>query len=187
MRQGDGQLAWWSPDPRGVLRLSDLHVSRSLRQSCAHYEITVDRAFPEVIAGCADRDEGEYRWITDEVQAAYHELHELGWVHSVEAWSRTPDGELILAGGLYGVAIGGVFAGESMFHRLRDASKAAFVALVALLQAGEKAEARIIDAQWLTPHLASLGAVAIPATTYEESLRSALKLQLPPALLRSRA
>jgi leucyl/phenylalanyl-tRNA--protein transferase len=180
MRQGDGQLAWWSPDPRGVMRPQDLHVSRSLRQSCAHFDIRVNTAFAEVIGACAKREEGEYHWITDEVTAAYGQLHELGWVHSVEAWTRGDEPRL--AGGLYGVAIGGVFAGESMFHRERDASKAAFVALIALLGAGSSPESRLIDAQWLTPHLASLGAVAVPANEYEASLAEALALDLPPAL-----
>jgi leucyl/phenylalanyl-tRNA--protein transferase len=186
MRQGDGQLAWWSPDPRGVLRLADLRVSRSLRQSCSHYDITVDTAFDEVIAGCAERQEGEYHWITEEVRAAYRELHRLGWVHSVEAWTReTSDHPAQLAGGLYGVAIGGAFAGESMFHRARDASKAAFVALVGLLAQGENPADRLVDAQWLTPHLASLGAVDVPASDYATSLEHALTLELPPAFGRA--
>ena len=126
---------------------------------CAHFEIRVDTAFDEVVAGCADpaRDPG---WITGDIAAAYGELHRLGWAHSVETWR---DGELV--GGLYGVAIGGLFAGESMFHRVRDASKVALVGLVELLR-DEHADDRLLDVQWVTPHLASLGVVRCRATTY---------------------
>src|SRR4051794_21620334 len=122
---GNGATAWWSPDPRGVLPLDGLRVTRSLRQSCRRFEVRVDTAFAEVMEGCRDptRDGG---WISNDIIRAYRRLHELGWAHSVEAW--TPEGQL--AGGLYGVGIGGFFAGESMFHRERDASKVALVALV---------------------------------------------------------
>ncbi len=121
-------MLWWSPMERGVLPLDGLRVSRSLRQAVRRMEIRVDTAFPEVIEACADpaRDSG---WIDEQVLDAYTKLHRLGWAHSVEAWQ---DGELV--GGLYGVAIGGLFAGESMFHRVRDASKVALVGLVELLR-----------------------------------------------------
>ena len=126
----DGQLAWWSPDPRGILPLDGLRVSRSLRRSCRRYRCTVDTAFDRVIEACADPSR-PHGWISPAIRQAYVRLHELGWVHSVEAW----DGEE-LVGGLYGVGIGGLFAGESMFHRAPDASKVACVHLVDLLRSG---------------------------------------------------
>lgn len=167
-------MLWWSPVRRGVLPLDRLHVSRSLRQATKHFEIRVDTAFDEVVAECADpeRDGG---WIDDDVMAAYSCLHELGWAHSVETWR---DGRLV--GGLYGVAIGGLFAGESMFHRERDASKVALVALVDLLR-DEHADARLLDVQWQTPHLASLGVEEIDRADYLNLLEDALHLPLPPA------
>lgn len=159
-----GPIAWWSPDPRGVIPLEGLHVSRSLRGSRNRFEIRVDTAFADVIRGCADpsRPSG---WIEDDFIDAYTRLHELGWVHSVEAWTR--DAEPVLAGGVYGVAIGGLFAGESMFHRERDAGKVAIVGLVERLRAGG---GTLFDVQWLTPHLATLGAVEIRRTRYLELL-----------------
>jgi leucyl/phenylalanyl-tRNA---protein transferase len=165
-------LAWWSPEPRGVLPLDGLRVTRSLRQSCKRFEIRVDTAFESVIDQCADPSRNG-RWINDEIRAAYLRLHESGWVHSVEAWS-SETGEL--AGGLYGVAIGGLFAGESMFHRERDASKAALVGLVELLRAGG---ASLLDVQWRTDHLASLGAIEISRAAYLERLDDALDRPLP--------
>jgi leucyl/phenylalanyl-tRNA--protein transferase len=153
-----GAVGWWSPDPRGVLPLPDLRVSRSLRAACRRFEIRVDTAYDEVVRGCADpkRPGG---WIRKDVVAAYRRLHDLGWVHSVEAWSVGPDGRDRLAGGLYGVAVGGLFAGESMFHRERDASKVALVGLVELLRA--EGGDRLLDVQWATDHLLSLGAVRL--------------------------
>jgi leucyl/phenylalanyl-tRNA--protein transferase len=173
----DPQMGWWSPVDRGVLPLDGLRVSRSLRQSRKHFEVRVDSAFAEVVAGCADprRASG---WIDDDLADAYLRLHELGWAHSVEAWR---DGEL--AGGLYGVAIGGLFAGESMFTRVRDASKVALVALVELL-GDEHAGRRVLDTQWQTPHLASLGVVEIPRREYLARLEVALELPLPAGLSR---
>lgn len=164
-------LGWWSPARRGVLPLEDLRVSRSLAKSCGLFDVRVDTAFDEVIDGCADtrREKG---WISDEIKNAYKQLHRLGWVHSVEAWSAT-DG---LAGGLYGVAIGGLFAGESMFHHVRDASKVALVGLVNLLR---ESGSILLDVQWLTPHLASLGAMEINRADYQEQLAGALRLPLP--------
>jgi leucyl/phenylalanyl-tRNA--protein transferase len=159
MRQGDGQLAWWSPDPRGVLQPGHLRVSHSLRKTRRNFEIRVDTAFDRVVAACAERPQGEYHWITDEIRETYSELHRLGWVHSVEAWAS---GELV--GGLYGVSVGALFCGESMFQRRTDASKSALVALVGLLDA--TGQDWLIDVQWLTPHLASLGAVEVPRAEF---------------------
>ena len=165
-------MHWFSPAWRGIVPLDGLAVSRSLRRSCRDFEIRVDTAFDEVVARCGDpaRDAG---WITRDVAAAYGELHRLGWAHSVEAWR---DGEL--AGGLYGVGIGGLFAGESMFHRVRDASKVALVALVSLMTA-DGVDGRLLDVQWVTPHLATLGAVAVPRPAYLGMLERALPLPEP--------
>lgn len=168
-------LAWWSPDPRGILPLERLRVTRSLRRSCAEYEIRVDTVFDEVVASCAD-PKRPHGWITDEIRQAYRRLHQLGWAHSVEAWS-VDDGTL--AGGLYGVSIGGLFAGESMFHRRRDASKAALVGLVDIL--GADGIERLLDVQWTTEHLCSLGAVDVPRNDYIGRLSVALRLPMPPA------
>jgi leucyl/phenylalanyl-tRNA---protein transferase len=152
-------MAWWSPVSRGVLRLDHLVVSRSLRRSRRRFEIRIDTSFTEVVDACADpRRPGA--WIDARIKAAYRRLHDLGWAHSVEAWQ---DGEL--AGGLYGVAIGGLFAGESMFHFVTDASKVALVGLVEGLS-DEHADDRLIDVQWVTPHLASLGVEAMPRANY---------------------
>ena len=169
-------LAWWSPDPRGVLPIDGLRVSRSLRQACRRFDITVDTSFQEVVAACADpaRAGG---WITDDMREAYAGLHRLGWAHSVEA--RSLDGELV--GGLYGVAIGGLFAGESMFHHARDASKVALVALVELLRGGGGV---LLDVQWATPHLRSLGVVEMGRDRYLELLTGALTRPLPPVFCR---
>lgn len=160
-----GVMAWWSPDPRGIIPLDGLRVSRSLRKSCARMEIRIDTAFDEVLAACADRRRPG-AWIDRSVKAAYRELHHLGWVHSVEAWQ---DGQLV--GGLYGVAVGGLFAGESMFHRVTDASKVALVGLVDRLRAGG---AVLLDVQWATDHLRSVGAVEVPRARYHELLAAAL-------------
>jgi len=167
-------MHWFSPVQRGIVPLDGLVVSRSLRRSVRDFEVRVDTAFDQVVAGCADpsRDSG---WITRDVAAAYGELHRLGWAHSVETWQ---DGELV--GGLYGVAIGGLFAGESMFHRVRDASKVALVGLVELLR-DEHADDRLLDVQWVTPHLAGLGAVSVPRTTYLALLERAVGLPAPRA------
>jgi leucyl/phenylalanyl-tRNA--protein transferase len=169
--RGGHRLAWWSPDPRGVLPLDGLRVSRSLRQSCARFETRVDTAFEAVIERCADpgRDGG---WINRDIVSAYTRLHRLGWAHSVETWSGDQ-----LVGGLYGVAIGGLFAGESMFHDARDASKVALVALVDRLAEGG---ANLLDVQWSTPHLASLGVVDVPRTRYLRLLRAAVRSPVAP-------
>jgi leucyl/phenylalanyl-tRNA---protein transferase len=171
----DGPLGWWSPDPRGVLPLDALRVSRSLRAACRRYRVTIDASFVAVMAGCADQRRS-HGWITPAFQDAYARLHSLGIAHSVEVWQGSD-----LVGGLYGVEIGGLFAGESMFHRSRDASKVALVALVdALGGATAAAEGRVLDVQWSTPHLESLGVVAIPRRDYLDRLAGALGL--PPRL-----
>jgi leucyl/phenylalanyl-tRNA---protein transferase len=174
-RGGTRPLGWWSPDPRGILQLDRLHVSRSLRRSLARFDLTVDAAFDEVVAACAEPARSG-RWITVEIAAAYGELHRLGWAHSVECWR---DGTL--AGGLYGVSVGGLFAGESMFHRATDASKVALVGLVDLLRAdGDRR--RLLDVQWRTDHLARLGVIEVPRREYLARLRAAL--QCPPPRFR---
>jgi len=165
---------WFCPVRRGVLPLDGLRVSRSLRRTLKRFEIRVDTAFDEVVEACADPDRPQ-GWIDDEIRAAYGRLHELGWAHSVETWR---DGRLV--GGLYGVAVGGLFAGESMFHRETDASKAALCALVAELRDAH-AEGRLLDVQWQTPHLASLGVVEVSREEYLRRLDRALALPLPAA------
>lgn len=171
---GSPPNGWWSPDPRGVLLPGHLRVSRSLRRSSRRFDIRVDTAFAEVMAGCADPSR-DGCWITPAITAAYTRLHELGWAHSVEAWR---DGEL--AGGLYGLAVGGLFAGESMFHRATDASKCALVGLAHLVFADGDPR-RIIDVQWATPHLASLGVTEMPRTGYLGRLKRSLPLPVPAA------
>lgn len=168
-----GELGWWSPDPRGIFRLGDLRVSRSLRRSLRRFEIRIDTDFDAVIDGCADpsRDHG---WIDDEIRTAYRQLFDWGWVHTVEAFE---DG--VLVGGLYGVSIGGLFAGESMFHRRADASKAALVALVHLL--GSDGHDRLLDIQWCTDHLRTLGATEVSRADYLELLANRLELPVPAA------
>ena len=153
-----GVLGWWSPDPRGIVPLDGLRVTRSMRKSARRYEVRVDTCFARVIRGCADpsRDDG---WISDNFIAAYTRLHELGWAHSVEVFDHGGQ----LAGGLYGLRIDGLFAGESMFHVKRDASKVALMALVDLMRTSGMI---LLDVQWCTEHLASLGAVAIPREEY---------------------
>ena len=160
-------MVWWSPDPRGVLPLAGFHVSRSLRRTRRRYAITFDRAFGAVVAGCADPGRAG-GWITPEVRAAYTVLHAMGWAHSVEAWDH--DGAL--AGGLYGVEIGGLFAAESKFHVRLDASKAALAALVDRLREG--GGERLLDVQWTTPHLERLGARDLPRPEYLRRLTAAL-------------
>jgi len=159
-------LGWWSPDPRGVLPIDSLRITRSLRASMRRFEFSFDTDFVGVMRACADPAR-EHGWITQEFIDTYAELHRLGWAHSVEV---RRDGELV--GGLYGIEIGGLFAGESMFHRDRDASKAALVALVAQLDDGCD---RLIDVQWSTPHLASLGVIELDRAAYLDRLARVLR------------
>ena len=171
-RGGRNPLGWWSPDPRGIIRPADLHVSRSLRRSMRRFRVTADSAFEQVMLGCADPVRTG-RWLTPAILRAYGHLHRLGWAHSIEVWE-----EERLVGGLYGLAIGGLFAGESMFHRVTDASKAALASLAEILVT-EGDSRRLIDVQWVTPHLATLGAVEVPRATYLSLLASALDAPLP--------
>lgn len=166
-RHGRGPLGWWSPESRGILLLDDLRIRTSLRKVLPRFEVRVDTAFAEVVAACADPTRAG-RWITPEIASAYARLHALGWAHSVETWV---DDDLV--GGLYGVAIGGLFAGESMFHAVRDASKVALVALVRLL-ARDGDPRRLVDVQWRTEHLARLGVREVSRTEYRERLTAAL-------------
>ena len=162
----DGRrTAWFSPDPRGIVPIDGLRVTRSLRRSGRRVDVTIDTRFSEVMQRCADPSR-EGGWITAEFVAAYTALHELGWAHSVECYG---DGELV--GGLYGVRINGFFAGESMFHTVPDASKVALVQLVHWLAT---TGATLLDVQWTTPHLVSLGAVDITRDEYLTLLANAL-------------
>lgn len=171
-------LGWWSPDPRGVLPLDRLHVSRTLARSCRRFTTTVDTDFAGVIDACAAPRQGGGHWINPALRAAYVALHELGWAHSVEVH----DDAGTLVGGLYGVAVGGLFAGESMFHRATDASKVAVVGVVERLRDdGRDGRDRLFDVQWCTPHLATLGVVEVPAAEYQRRLTVARDLVLPPA------
>jgi leucyl/phenylalanyl-tRNA---protein transferase len=168
MADGD-RIRWYSPNPRGIIPLDRFHVpsrlARVIRQS--RFEIRADSAFRQVIEACAaDRDEGT--WISDEIVESYCALHEAGRAHSIEAWS---DGRL--AGGLYGVALGGAFFGESMFHHVRDASKVALAALVDRLRSQGFA---LLDVQWVTPHLETFGAIEIPRRRYLMMLDEAIRL-----------
>jgi leucyl/phenylalanyl-tRNA--protein transferase len=160
-------VLWWSPDPRALFELDGLHVSRRLRRTIAsgRFQVTVNRDFAGVIRGCADREEGT--WITADMIAAYEALHRLGHAHSVEAWHGDE-----LAGGVYGVAMGGFFAGESMFRRRSDASK---VALVFLVERLRERGYQLFDIQFRTEHTTRLGAVEIPRAEYLTRLRRALR------------
>lgn len=165
---GAPPFGWWSPDPRGVLPLRGLRVARSLRRAVPRFDLRVDTDFEAVLRGCADRRR-DGRWITDDVARAYLRLHRAGHAHSIEAWC---EGRLV--GGLYGVGSGGLFAGESMFFRTRDASKVALVGLVALLCA-DGDDRRLVDVQWRTEHLSTLGVVELPRPQYLERLARALE------------
>ncbi len=171
----DSPILWWSPDPRLVLVPGDLKVSRSLRQTIKKgtYRITFDNAFERVIRGCAEsrRKDENGTWITEDMIGAYCRLYEEGFAHSVESWAGND-----LAGGLYGVALGGVFYGESMFTRKSDASKVAFVRLVEQLV---QWKFRIIDCQVTTRHLISLGAKEVPRSEFLKIMKKALKVKTP--------
>jgi leucyl/phenylalanyl-tRNA--protein transferase len=162
-----GVIVWWSPNPRGILPLDKLRVTRSMRQSAKRFDVRIDTRFVDVIRACSDPSR-ESGWITEEFVAAYTTLHELGWAHSVEVFDR--DGRL--AGGLYGVRVNGVFAGESMFYLQRDASKVALMALVELMR---QTGMTLLDVQWQTKHLESLGAVEIARERYLALLAEALE------------
>lgn len=159
-------VCWWSPDPRAIFELDGLHVSRRLRRTIrsGKFSVSVNQAFGEVMRSCADREEGT--WIIPDMIEAYETLHELGHAHSVEVWR---DGRL--AGGLYGVAVGGLFAGESMFFRERDASKVALVFTVARLR---QRGFQLFDIQMITEHTTSLGAIEVPRSEYLARVRRAI-------------
>jgi leucyl/phenylalanyl-tRNA--protein transferase len=164
----EDSLVWWSPEERAVIPVAGFRASRSLRRAARDYEIRVDTAFGAVMRECAD-PRRPHGWIDEDFVGAYTRLHELGWAHSVEAWDDEG-----LAGGLYGVGIGGLFAAESKYYRRNGASKAALLGLVGLLQ--EAGGARVVDVQWATPHLLSLGAVEVPRAEYHRLLDEALLL-----------
>jgi leucyl/phenylalanyl-tRNA---protein transferase len=167
MAMRDGSLEWFSPDPRAILPLDKFHVPHGLRRVAAKniFEIKSDQRFGDVIRACAKRRD---TWINDEIVESYELLHKLGHAHSIETWHAGK-----LAGGLYGVAIGGAFFGESMFHRKTDASKIALLALVEHLRAKKFA---LLDTQWVTPHLVQFGAIEIPRSQYLRLLKRAADL-----------
>jgi leucyl/phenylalanyl-tRNA--protein transferase len=167
MAMEDDSIGWFSPDPRAIIPLPDFHVPHALQRVLRKeaFQTKIDNSFSEVIHACARRKE---TWINREIVQSYERLHELGHAHSVEAWSKGK-----LAGGLYGVAIGGTFFGESMFHRERDASKIALVALVEHLRVKKFA---LLDTQWLTPHLQQFGAIEVSREHYLKLLARAVEL-----------
>lgn len=164
----DGSLGWFAPDPRGILPLEGLRISKSLRRviRSGRFTISSNQDFEAVVQGCADR---ESTWIDDRIRESYLELHRLGCAHSVEAWDSEG-----LAGGLYGVALGGAFFGESMFSRRTDASKVCLAYLVQRLRAGGF---QLLDVQWSTPHLQRLGVIEVPRREYERMLADALEVE----------
>jgi leucyl/phenylalanyl-tRNA--protein transferase len=175
MAVDDGEIRWYSPDPRGIIPLESFHVPSRLGRviRARTFQIELNRAFGAVIRACAEtdrRDDDPGTWIDREIIDSYVELHRLGFAHSVEAWQ---DGRLV--GGLYGVALGGAFFGESMFHSKTDASKVALAALVEHLRARGFL---LLDIQWVTPHLEQFGAVEIPRPTYLEMLEEAIALEV---------
>src|SRR5437667_2874875 len=160
-------IGWFSPDPRAIIPLEDFHVPHALRRVWRQeiFQIKIDNQFGEVIRGCAARKD---TWINREIVESYERLHDLGYAHSVEAWTKNE-----LAGGLYGVSIGGAFFGESMFHRVRDASK---IALVALMERLRERRFTLLDTQWLTPHLQKFGAIEISRQQYLHLLSTSVNL-----------
>ena len=165
MACGDGRLRWFSPDPRGVLPLENFRLPRGFRRALPRldFTVTVNTAFEEVVAGCADRPE---TWIDPAIARVYAELHAQGAAHSVEVWSRGS-----LAGGLYGVQVGGAFFGESMFSRVSEASKLALLSLVEILR---ERQFGLLDIQWVTDHLEMFGAVEVRRAVYLRMLQDAL-------------
>lgn len=162
------EIGWWSPQQRGILPLNEINISSSLKKSIKKFTVTFDQAFDQVIEGCGDEKRPK-RWINQEIKTAYRRLFDLGYVHSVEVWNSKNQ----LVGGLYGVEINGLFAGESMFHKQTDASKTAMVYLVEKLkQAGGE---RIFDVQWQTPHLKSMGVIKVSRAKYLKMLPEVMK------------
>ena len=167
MAMESGAIEWFSPEPRGILPLRTFHVPHALEKTLRKniFEIRINTRFPEVMEACAKRTD---TWINREILESYARLHELGCAHSVEAWAKGK-----LAGGLYGVSLGGAFFGESMFHKVTDASKVALCALVERLRAKKFV---LLDTQWLTPHLLQFGGIEIPRNQYLHLLGRALQL-----------
>jgi leucyl/phenylalanyl-tRNA--protein transferase len=167
MGMTDATIEWFSPDPRAVLPLEEMHIPHALRRTVERklFEMRINTSFSEVIRACAKRED---TWITRDIMKSYERLHELGHAHSVEAWR---DGKL--AGGLYGVAIGGAFFGESMFHRVTDASKVSLVSLVERLRSRKFV---LLDTQWVTPHLAQFGVIEISRALYLRTLARSIDL-----------
>jgi leucyl/phenylalanyl-tRNA--protein transferase len=163
----DPPILWWSPDPRATLELEQLHVSRSLKRTLAsgRFRVTMDQDLAGVLDGCADRPEGT--WLNGDMRAAYQELASHGYLRSYEVWQGSD-----LVGGLYGVLLGGLFAAESMFHRATDASK---VALVAAVLHTANSGVSVFDVQFLTPHLARMGAGQVPRSSYLERVKFAVQ------------
>lgn len=171
------QVGWFWPEERGIFGLGDLKVTKSMRRSAKRYTTTLNQAFDQVIAACGDPDR-PHGWIDDQIVEAYTRLHKLGVAHSIEVWDDEG-----LAGGLYGINVKGLFAGESMFHHRADASKVALMALANLLW-GEEVENKqhvLLDTQWATPHLSSLGAIEVDRPTYAKLLATALEQPTPAA------
>jgi leucyl/phenylalanyl-tRNA---protein transferase len=168
MAMDDGSIEWFSPTRRGIIPLEDFRLPHTARRAWKRqlFEVKFDHAFAEVIRACGRRAE---TWINDEIVVSYEQLHRLGHAHSVEAWQNGK-----LAGGLYGVAIGGAFFGESMFHRVSDASK---IALAGLVERLKERKFALLDTQWLTSHLKQFGAIEIPRLKYLELLERALSLR----------
>ena len=169
MGMPDGSVQWFSPDPRGIIPLDTFHMPRRLARAArtSNVDIRIDTAFVDVVQACADRPDGDGTWITDEILDSYESLHELGHAHSVEVWQ-----EGVLTGGLYGVAVGCAFFGESMFHRATDASKFALAALADRLRARGFT---LLDIQWVTPHLEQFGAIEISRKEYLKQLAAAVE------------
>ena len=172
MAVAPGTIQWFSPDPRGIIPLDTFHVPGRLARliRSRRFEVRIDTDFAAVMRGCAARRGPEGTWIDDEIFESYVALHREGFAHSVEAWQ---DGAL--AGGLYGVSLGGAFFGESMFHLAPDASKVALAALVDRLRSRGY---RLLDTQWLTKHLSQFGAIEIPRRRYLRLLTAAIPLDV---------
>lgn len=172
MAMESGEIRWFSPDPRGIIPLETFHIPRRLGRTLRRdpFEIRVDTAFRQVLEYCRTREDSDGDWISDDILESYCVLHDRGSAHSVEAWRG---GELV--GGLYGVALGGAFFGESMFHRVTDASKSALVALVERLQSRRFS---LLDTQWVTPHLRQFGAVEVSRRRYLRMLDAALTVDV---------
>jgi len=178
----DGPVQWYAPDPRAILPLDRFHISRSLQRRVRQkrFRITFDQAFEQVIRACAEpRDQDRDTWISQEIVSVYTELHKLGMAHSVEAWSSVgreqEDQDPILVGGVYGVAIGGAFFGESMFHRATDASKVCLVHLVDHLR---RCRFALLDVQFVNSHLIQFGLEEVPRDAYLQLLASAIELSV---------